>query len=116
MLGLTVALLLAAESAFPPLLPLSNFEMTKKEYARRARPSRVGSTTACNQIVDTDLHEVAATQFAVDRQVEQRPVFKPFFPIKHEPDRPDLLRLKRPLGAKLASRIPRGAIVYWVIL
>ncbi|HYZ64935.1 MAG TPA: hypothetical protein VE650_20980, partial [Acetobacteraceae bacterium] len=50
---------------------------------------------ANGELTDPDLHEVAATQLAVDGKVEKRPVAKTPFSVELEPDRPNLLRLER---------------------
>ena len=60
-----------------------------------------------DKIADLDLHEVAAAQFAVDRQIKQRPIPKAPFAIKKEADRPNLLLCQRALRSNGLSDIPR---------
>ena len=52
---------------------------------------------AAHQIADPHFHEVAATQLAVDRQIEKRAISKPLLAFEPKADRPDLLGLERPL-------------------
>jgi len=46
-------------------------------------------------IADLHLYQVAASKFAVDRQVEQRPISQAAALIEVEPDFPYLLRFQR---------------------
>jgi hypothetical protein len=48
---------------------------------------------ASNQVTDFDTYHVAATQLAIDRQVEQRPIAQPTMLVKEKADGPDLPRL-----------------------
>ena len=45
-----------------------------------------------------EIHEIAAAKFAVDRQVEERPVSQSMLPIDHEADLPNFLGFQRLLG------------------
>jgi hypothetical protein len=62
--------------------------------------------TATNQIADLDLHDIAAPQLAIDRQVEERPVSMASMLIEEEPYRPDLTRFQRPFCAHFAPGVP----------
>jgi hypothetical protein len=62
---------------------------------------------ATDEIADPDLHDVAAAQFAVDRQIEQRSVSDPSLPVKPEADGPDLLGFERALRSELSTCVPR---------
>jgi hypothetical protein len=62
---------------------------------------------SCQKIADLDLHEVAASQLAVDRQVEQRPVSEARFPIQEKADSPNLFLRQWSFGADRLARIPR---------
>ena len=53
--------------------------------------------------------EIAATQFAVDGGVEQREVANAALMLHAGTVRPDVLRLKRRLGADEAAEVPRLA-------
>jgi hypothetical protein len=68
---------------------------------------------AANKVADLQLHQVAASKFAVDRQVEQRPISNTAALIEVEPDLLYLLRFERTLRANGSSSIPdltlRGA-------
>ena len=44
-----------------------------------------------HEVADLELHQIAALQLAVDRQVEQSMISEPLLAIKEEPDRPILL-------------------------
>jgi hypothetical protein len=48
---------------------------------------------ATNQIADPDLHDIAAPQLAIDRQIEEGAVSEAPMLIQEEPYRPDLTRL-----------------------
>jgi hypothetical protein len=50
-----------------------------------------------NEIGHAERDEVATAQLAVDGQIEQREIAEITGELKTRPDRPDLLRLKRPL-------------------
>lgn len=67
----------------------------------RARPDgRSGHKRA-----DLDFHQIATPEFAVDREIEKRPVSHSSFPIEKEADRPDLSYFQRSLGADLPASI-----------
>jgi hypothetical protein len=61
------------------------------------------------KVADLDLHEIAASQLAVDRQVEKRPITKTALPIQEEANSPDLLLRQRSLCADRFARIPHRA-------
>jgi hypothetical protein len=61
-----------------------------------------------DQSPDLDFHKIAASQFAVYRQIEQRPISQPSFSIKEEADGPDLSRLERSFCANFPACIPCG--------
>jgi hypothetical protein len=54
-----------------------------------------------------DFHHIASAKLAIDRQIEHRAVTQAALSIQPEPDSPDLLRLKRALGANPPTRIPQ---------
>jgi hypothetical protein len=72
------------------------------------RPS--SDLPAQDDIADFDLHNIAAAELAVDRQVEKRPVSRAAVLVEKEADGPDLPWFQRPLGPDLSPRIP-GATV-----
>jgi hypothetical protein len=70
-----------------------------------------------DQSADLDFHEIAPAQLAVDRQIEQRLISQPTFPIKEKADRPYLPRLEYTFRANLSAGIPgRSALRCRVIL
>jgi hypothetical protein len=73
------------------------------------RAWRRGATT--DDIADFQLHQIAAAQFSVDREVEQRAISQSLFMVEVKPDRPDLFHFKRTLGANEATGIPGPAVV-----
>lgn len=83
----------------PPGLPLDDH--------RAVADFRTG-----HEVADLKLHQIAAPQPAVDRQVEQRTVAEPLLAIKEEPDRPNLLLGERPLGADGSAGIPHNAVLH----
>lgn len=66
----------------------------------------VADFSSGHEIADLQLNQIAASQLAIDRQVEQGAVSEPLLAIKEESDRPDLLLGKRPLGADGSASIP----------
>ena len=61
---------------------------------------------ANDQVTDFDPDHVAATQLAIDSQVEQRPITQPTMLVKEEADSPNLSRLQRPLRTDFPSNVP----------
>ena len=61
---------------------------------------------SADKIADLHLHQIATSELAVDRQVEQRPISQTASLIEVEPDLSDLLGLKGALRADRFSRIP----------
>ena len=57
----------------------------------------VTDPTADADIVDLQPHEIAAPEFAVDREVEQGEVAGSALHLEPDPDRPHVLRLQRAL-------------------
>jgi hypothetical protein len=64
-----------------------------------------------DEVADPDLHEIAASQLAVDRQVEKRSVGEAALPFQEEATGPDLLLRQRSLRADRLARIPHRAAV-----
>jgi catecholate siderophore receptor len=62
--------------------------------------------SAADKIADFHLHEVAATELAVDREVEQCAITQAAALIEVESDFPNLLRFQRTLRADGSSRVP----------
>ena len=61
-------------------------------------------------LINLDLHEVATSKLAVDRQVEERAIAEAMLLLQEEPHRPHLLWQEWSLSAKLTANIPRGAV------
>ena len=61
------------------------------------RSRAVADPTADADIVDLQPHEIAAPEFAVDREVEQGEVAGSALHLEPDPDRPHVLRLQRAL-------------------
>jgi hypothetical protein len=73
--------------------------------------------SATDEIANPDLHNVAAAQFAVDREVEHGPIPYPSLLVQPEADGPDLLRFKRALSAELSTCVPRLPVSdAWIVL
>ncbi|MDQ1231547.1 hypothetical protein QE379_002973 [Sphingomonas sp. SORGH_AS 879] len=62
--------------------------------------------SAADEVADLHLDQVAASKFAVDRQIEQRPISQAATLIEVEPYLPYLLRFQRPLCADRSSGVP----------
>jgi hypothetical protein len=72
---------------------------------------------ATDEVADPDFDDVAATQLAVDREVEHRSVSDPSLAVEPEADGPDLLRFQRALRAELPTFVPRLSVFKaWIIL
>lgn len=65
---------------------------------------------AANKVADLELDKIAAPQFAVDCQIEQRPISQAAAPIEVEPDLPNLLRFQCAVRADGSSCILDRAI------
>jgi hypothetical protein len=61
---------------------------------------------AVRDIADAQRDQVAATQLAVDREVEEREVTEPLRQLQANPDRPDLADLQRRLRAGQFAPVP----------
>jgi hypothetical protein len=61
---------------------------------------------ASHQVTDSELHQVTASQLAVDRQIEDREVTQPAFALQVEAHRPHLLWPERQLGADEQALVP----------
>lgn len=57
-------------------------------------------------VVDPEPHEVAAAQFAIDREIEEGKVTAMVFELEPDPYCPDLLRFERALLADEAPLVP----------
>jgi hypothetical protein len=65
---------------------------------------------AADKVADLHPHQIAAPEFAIDRQVEQRPISQAAALIEVKSDLPDLLRFQRALRADGSSGIPDWAL------
>ena len=65
-----------------------------------------------NHISDLNFNEIAATQLAVEGEIEKRTVAKSTFAIKEEANSPNLLLCKRSLGTDHFPGIPCRAILH----
>jgi len=63
-----------------------------RRWLQTQRPS-------CNNVADLHLHDITATQLAVDRGIEQRPVTQSSVLVEKETDRPYIAGLEWALGA-----------------
>src|SRR5215472_7821607 len=72
----------------------------------------VTDPTADADIVDLQPHEIAAPEFAVDREVEQGEVAGSALHLEPDPDRPHVLRLQRALLSHKAPFVPGIATRY----
>lgn len=84
------------------------------------RPSRfllndgraVTDLTAANDIPDPDLDEVAPPQLAVDRQIKQSAIAKPFVLVEIKADCPDISQFQRSLGADILPWVSRAPFMH----
>ena len=100
-----------AASVFQPGLKTgaSRFEQLELDRPARLLLRDSGSRphpAAADKLTDSDLHDVAAAQLAVDGEVEERAVAEVSFPVEPESDGPNLLRLERALRTDHASGVP----------
>jgi hypothetical protein len=89
---------------------LKNFELNRPASLLLHNNRAPSDVTATDDVADLDLYDVIASELAINGQVEHSAV--PDAPLMVEPKsyRPNLLRLKRPLGADLPARVPRPAL------
>jgi hypothetical protein len=73
--------------------------------ARLRRASR--DLTALDDIVDTQPDQIAATQLAIDGEIEKRKVSGSMIQLQANPDRPDFLQLQRGLLTEQFAVVPR---------
>ena len=101
-------------SAAPPLEPSQQAGPGVGEQFELHRPARFllhhqgarADLPATDNVADFHLDEVAATQLAVDPEVEQCPISNAAALIEEEADLPYLLRLQRALCADSAPSVP----------
>jgi hypothetical protein len=67
---------------------------------------------SCHKVASLELHQITATQPAVDREVQQSAIPKRLLAIEEEADGPDLLLPERPLRADGFSGIPSHAVLH----
>lgn len=101
-----------ASPAFQPRLQTGAGSFEQLELDRPARfllgngRSRSHLTSA-HELANPYLHDVAAAQLTVSREVEQRAIADAAFSVEPEPNGPDLLWLKRALCPNDASSVSR---------
>jgi hypothetical protein len=72
---------------------------------------------ATEEIADPDLYDVTAAQFAVDRQIEHRPIPDPALTVEPEADGSDLLGFEGALRANLSASVPWLTVPEaWIVL
>jgi hypothetical protein len=104
-----------AAPAFQPSLEagpsrFQQFKLDRPASLLLCNRSSRSNPAAADQLADSDFHHVAPTQFAVDREVEERAVAKAPFPVEPKPNGPDLLRLERAFCADHTSSVPRSPL------
>jgi hypothetical protein len=67
--------------------------------------------TPADDIANRQFHQIAATQLAVDGEVEQSAIPEPLLMIEGKPDRPDMLQLEGAFGAQKAASILGPAVI-----
>jgi len=72
----------------------------------------VADGAAAHQITDAQLHDVTASQLAVDRYVEQGPISQPLVLVEIEPGCPYIARPERPFGSDVLSGIPGAPFMH----
>jgi hypothetical protein len=60
-----------------------------------------------NHVSDAEVHKIAASQLAVDREIEQREIAYAVLVSELGPDCPDIFRFERRFGADQKPRVPR---------
>jgi hypothetical protein len=63
-----------------------------------------------NDVANLDLHQVTATQFAIDCEIEKRTIPEPSVLIQKETYSPNLARLERSLCSNFAPGVPRNSL------
>src|ERR1051326_2741397 len=86
--------------------PFGNFERDRSAGLLLDHGRAIPHPAADAHVIDPQGHQIAAAQFAVDREVEQREITLPTLQLKPGPDCPDILRLERALLADQATFVP----------
>jgi len=68
----------------------------------------VADLAAAENVANLKLDEIAATQLAVDRQIEQRSISDALVLILIEPNSPNIPRFEGAFGAYILSSVPRA--------
>jgi hypothetical protein len=112
------------EGAAPALQPVEQacprrfkqFELNRPASLLLDDDGALADTGATDELADTDSDQIAATQLAVDRQVEEGPVSTAMLLLQPKPDSPDLLGMEWSPGAQLLTSIPcRTAVLPGII-
>src|SRR5690606_13177208 len=85
----------------------SDFELNWRAGLALADHSARAHLIALHHVLDAQVHEVASTKLAVDRQIEERQIADPMRYLQSHADRPNFTRLQRRLLARHPPFIPR---------
>ena len=86
---------------------LSQFEANRPPCLLLPDSSPVHCVAVWGDIIHSDGHDIASSQLAADREIEQREVAVPSRDLELRPDRPDMARAEGWLGADQLSLVPR---------
>jgi len=85
---------------------LHDFELDRSPCLFLDHGATVSHPAAGAYVVDPQADEIAASQLAVDREVEQGKISFPALQLKPNPNGPDIFRLERALLADQAALVP----------
>jgi hypothetical protein len=88
---------------------LGNLEPDRKTGLVLPNGRTVDGIAMWRDVLDLEAHHVAATQLAIDREIEERQVPHPPCELQLRPNGPDVLRLQRWLRADQLALIPGSA-------
>lgn len=86
----------------------SNFELDGPARLPLDHGGAVANMPSHTYVVDSQPHEIAAAQLAIDREIEQGEIAAMLFKLQSDPDGPDLLWFQRTFLTDEAALVPRG--------
>ena len=89
---------------------LHDFELDRSPCLFLDHGATVSHPAAGAYVVDLQVDEIATSELAVDREVEQGKISLPALQLKPNPNGPDIFRFKRALLADQAALVPRSPL------
>jgi hypothetical protein len=90
--------------------PLHDFELDRSPCLFLDHGATVSHPAAGAYVVDLQANQIATSEFAVDREVEQGKTSFLALQLKPNPNSPDIFRLERALLADQAALVPGSSL------